>query len=327
MNCKKYLLTGLAMLCGLPTAPVLVAQAWAQGSFPDRPIKIIVPFTPGGGNDVLARSVAPGLQARLGQPVIVENKPGAGGHIGGDFVAKSPPDGYTLLVAHNGLTMVSWIEKNLSYDPMALAPVAITLTAPILGAVNTDLPVNSISELIAYAKANPGKLSYATPGVGTPHHLFTEWFQMLTGTKMVMVPYKGAAGMLTDLVGQRVNVLFSSFVTMLPHVQAGRIRAFGVGEAKRLPALPDVPAVAETVPGFTINFWFGFMAPTATPTAITHRLADELRAVVTAADVSARLVKGGFEITPSTPEEMRASMRSDHDKWGKVVKIAGIKVE
>jgi tripartite-type tricarboxylate transporter receptor subunit TctC len=312
----------LVAACGL-----LSSGAWAQANYPDRPIKIIVPFTPGGGNDVLARSVQPAMQARLGQPVIVENKPGAGGHIGGDFVAKSPPDGYTLLISQNGLAMAPWLEKNMPYDPLALAPIGILLVAPVIAAVNNDLPVKSINELIAYAKANPGKLSYATPGVGTPHHLFTELFLSSTGTKMVMVPYKGVAGMLTDLIAGRVNVLFSSYTSMLPHMQAGKIRGVGVAELKRLATIPDVPAIAESLPGFNVNFWFGFSAPAGTPEAITRKLSDELRAIVNLPDVSERLKKAGYEIAPSTPEEMRASLRSDYEKWGKVVKGAGIKVE
>lgn len=324
MHLRQSMVAGVAaaLCCSLIASP-----AWPQGNFPDRPIKIVVPFTPGGGNDVLARAVAPGLQMRLGQSVIVENKPGAGGHIGGDFVAKSPPDGHTLLIGQNGLAMAPWLEKNLTYDPMALAPIAITLVAPIMVAVNTELPAKSISELIAYARANPGKLSYATPGIGTPHHLFTELFLSATGTKMVMIPYKGVAGMLTDLIAGRVNVLISSYTSMMPHYQGGRIRGIGIGEPKRLATLPDMPAVAETLPGFNVNFWFGFMAPTGTPEAITRKLSDELRAVVNLPEVSERLKKAGYEISPSTPEEMRVSMRSDYEKWGKVVKSAGIKVE
>jgi tripartite-type tricarboxylate transporter receptor subunit TctC len=187
--------------------------------------------------------------------------------------------------------------------------------------------VKSVSELIAHAKANPGKLSYAAPGVGTPHHLFTELFLSLSGTKMVMVPYKGQAGMLTDLIGGRLNLLLGGLGSMLPHVQSGKIRAIGVGEAKRLAALPDMPTVMESLPGYQVNFWFGFMAPPGTPVAITRKLADELRVIVSEPDTGERLRKAGFEVSPTTPEEMQTIMRSDYEKWGKVVKDAGIKVE
>jgi tripartite-type tricarboxylate transporter receptor subunit TctC len=259
--------------------------------------------------------------------VIVENKPGAGGNIGADFVAKSPADGYTILVAQNGLTMIPWLEKSLPFDPMGFAPVTIALTLPMGAAVNLELPVKSINELIAYAKANPGKLSYATPGIGTPHHLAVEWFMDLTGTKMVMVPYKGASQMLPDLIGGRVNVLFGALNSMLPHIQSGKIRAIGVGELKRLAMMPDVPAVAESVPGYEVPFWFGFAAPQGTPAAITAKLAEETRIIVNMPDVSSRLKQSGFEIAGTTPEQMRTQMQREYDLWGKVIKKAGIKVE
>lgn len=312
----------------------LVAAGWslaaavpAQGLYPERPIRIVVPFTPGGANDVLARLVAPPLQARLGQPVVVDNKPGAGGHIGGDFVAKSPADGYTLLLTQNGQTIAPWLEKNLSYDPMSMAPVTIATTLPILAAVNISLPVTSFNELIAYARANPGKLSYATPGNGTPQHLGTELLLNMTGTQMVMVSYKGNAGMLPDLIAGRVNLLLNGVMSVLPLAQSGKVRLIGVAERKRLAALPDLPTIMESLPDYQINFWFGFMAPSGTPEALTHKLADEFRAILRIADISERLRKGGFEIAATTPEEMRAIMRSDYEKWGKVVKTAGIKAE
>ncbi len=318
-------LFGACLLAVVMGGPGLLSPAWAQGSFPDRPIRVIVPFTPGGANDVLARFTAPGLQARLGQPVVVENRPGAGGNIGGEFVAKSAPDGYTLLIAQNGLTMAPWLEK-MSYDPMALAPITISMVSPVLMAVNNEMPVRSVAELIAYARANPGKISYATPGIGTPHHLFTELFLSLTGTTMVMIPYKGVAGIVTDLIGGRVNLVLSTVATLAPPVTAGKIQGLGVGELKRLAGLPSIPAVAETVPGFNVNFWMGFSAPTGTPEAITHKLSDELRAVMKLPDVAERLTKSGYEITSTTPAEMRTIMRSDYDKWGKVVKEAGIRL-
>lgn len=311
----------------LASAPIANGFAQSPAAFPDRAIRIVVPFTPGGGNDVFARAVGQKMQERMGQPVIVENKPGAGGNIGAEFVAKSAADGYTLLVAQNGLTMVPWLQKNLNFDPMGFAPVLIALTLPMGAAVNNELPVRSIPELIEYAKANPNKLSFATPGIGTPHHLAMELFMDLTGTRMVMVPYKGAAGMLPDLMGGRVNVLFGALNSMLPHMQSGKIRAIGVGEKRRLAILPDVPTVAETIPGYEVPFWFGLVAPAGTPGAITRKIADEVKLIVNLPDTSKQLQAVGFEITPGTPEEMRATMQADHDRWGQVVKKAGIKME
>ncbi len=322
MISRRLLAAALAML-----GCAIVTPVSAQGGYPDRPVRIIVPFTPGGGNDVFARTVAQKMQERWGQPVIVENKPGAGGNIGAEFVAKSPADGYTLLVAQNGLAMVPWLQKNLAYDPMGFAPVLFAVTLPMGAAVNNDLPVKSIPELIAYARANPGKLSYATPGNGTPQHLAVELFMDRTGTRMVMIPYKGAAGMLPDLIGGRVNVLFGALNSMLPHMLAGKIRPIGVGEKKRLAILPDVPTISETLPGYEVPFRFGLAAPAGTPEAITHKIAAEVKVIVNLPEVSPQLKKVGFEIVPGTPEEMRATLRADHELWGQVVKKAGIKPE
>ncbi len=306
---------------------VSAVSAIAQGSYPDRPVRIVVPFPPGGSNDVLARAVAPGLQSRFGQPFIVDNKPGAAGNIGAEFVARSPADGYTILQTQNGITMVPWLTQNLGFDPMQFAPVMIAITLPMVVTVNTELPVKSIGDLIAYAKANPGKLSYATPGVGTPHHLATELFMNMTGTKMVMVPYKGTAAIAVDLIGGRVNALFSALDTMRPHIIAGKIRAIAIAERKRLPQLPDLPAVAETVPDFEANFWLGFVAPSGTPDPIAQRLATEIKAVLALPDTNERLTKAGLTVNPGSPSEMRAIMKSDYEKWGKVVRAAGIKGE
>lgn len=322
MKCSQMFVVGLIAVCAWQSSTVT-----AQRGYPERAIKIIVPYSPGGGNDVLARSVAPRLQERFGQPVIVENKPGAGGSIATNFVAQSPADGYTLLVANNGFTMTPWIQKSLAFNPMGFAPVSITVTLPLGLAVNNDLPVKSIGELIAYARANPGKLSYGTAGAGTPHHLAMELFSSMTDTKMVMVPYKGAPGMMLDLIPGRVNVLFSGLDSMLPQFEAGKIRLLGVGERTRLARLPDVPTVSEAVPGLEVQVWLGFVAPANTSAAITNRLSDEIRTAVANAETAAALKKIGFEITPTTPGEMHAVMQSDYEKWGKVVKVAGIKVE
>jgi tripartite-type tricarboxylate transporter receptor subunit TctC len=300
------------------------AQAQA---FPSKPIRIVVPFAPGGGNDVFARAVGQKMWERMGQPVIVENKVGAGGNIGAEFVAKSAPDGYTLLVAQNGLTMLPWVQKVIPFDPMGFAPIGIAVSLPMGATVSNELPVKSISELIAYAKANPGRLSYATYGAGSPHHLWMELFMSLTGTKMVMVPYKVASVMLVDLTAGRVDVAFGALNSMLPLIQGGKIRVIGVGERKRLALLPDVPTVMESVPGYEVGFWFGFAAPPGTPLAAIAKLNEETRAIVNLPDVSARLRQVGFEIHPGTPVEMRATMQSDYEKWGRVVKAAGIQAE
>ncbi len=293
-------------------------------SYPVRPIKLVVPYAPGGSNDVLARVIAPQLQARLGQPVLVENRTGAGGNIGSAYVASSPPDGYTLLMVNNGLTMAPWIQKNLGYDPLKLEPILIAVTIPMVVTVSKSLPVKSIGDLVAYAKANPGKLSYATPGVGTPHHLATELFKKLTGTDMVMVPYRGTSEILIDLKAGRVDVLFSAIDTVRPHILAHDVRMIAVADAERLPGFADVPTVNETVPGFEVPFWLGVMAPSGTQRSITETLERQMKSILEAPETSRRLGETGMTVHVVPLEKMRAIIDSDYGKWGSVVKSAGI---
>lgn len=328
---KSRLLAGLLVLLLSGASTGVLAQATSTGSgqaYPSKPIRIIVPFTPGGGNDVYARTVAQKLQERLGQTVIVENKPGAGGNIGAELVARAAPDGYTLLLAQNGLTMAPFLSKSLPFDVMKdLAPIGIGVSLPMGLAVATSVPANSVPELIAYAKANPGKLLYATPGIGTPHHLSTEMFLSMTGTTMVQVPYKGAAGMLPALMTGEVQVLFGALNSMLPHIQSGKIRGLALGDRQRNPILKDLPTVAETVPGYESVFWFGLMAPGGTPEVILNKLSEEQKVIVNLPDVRERLSKMGFEPSATTPQETRRIFTEELAKWGKVVREAGIKPE
>ena len=296
--------------------------------YPTRPIKIVVPFTPGGGNDVYAREIAQKLTERMGQPVIVDNRPGAGGNIGADFVAKAAPDGYTLLLAQNGLTMAPLVSKNITYDfNKDLAPIGIGATLPLGIAVATSLPIKNVAELIAYAKKNAGKLSYGTPGIGTPHHLFTELFLNTTGTQMVHIPYKGAAGMLTDLISNQVQVVFGALNSMLPQFASGKIRIIALGEHQRNPILKDLPTVNETVPGYEAVYWFGLMATGGTPEAILNKLSEEQRLIVSTPEVRERLAIAGFDINTTNPKEMRKLMSAEYEKWLMVVKSTNIKPE
>lgn len=317
----KFLLTAFTLALTGTTA------ALAQG-YPNRVIRIIVPFTPGGGNDVFARIVGQKLQERLGQPVIVENKPGAGGNIGIDAVAKSAPDGYTLLLANNGFTTAPFLTKNLPFDVMKdLSPIGIGVSIPMALAVSNTIPVKTVPELVSYAKANPGKLSYATPGLGTPHHLSMELFMSMTGTQFVQIPYKGAATMLTDLISGEVQVLNGALNSMLPHAQSGRIRILALGTRQRNLILKDVPTVSESVPGYEVGIWYGLMAPAGTPEDILAKLSREQQAIVNLPDVRERLAAQGFESFATSPATMRTSMKSEMEKWGKVIKDAGIKPE
>ena len=310
----KWLLV-LAALCA--------SSAWSQ-DYPNRTIKIVVPFTPGGGNDVYARVVAQKLQERLGQPVVVENKPGAGSIVGANFVAKSAPDGYTLLVAQQALILLRLSPKPAPFDVLKdFAPVGIGATQPMVVAVTNSLPVKSISELISYAKEHPGKLSYATPGAGTPQHLSTEWFKGLTGINMVHVPYRGAASILTDLVSGEVQVMFGALNSAVPFIQAGKIRAIGVAERQRLPQFKDLPTVSESVPSYLNTHWYGLMAPAGTPDAILNKLSEAQRAIVNMPDVREVLSRVGMDSNPSSAAEMKQRIAAELSIWGEVVKVEG----
>ena len=312
-----------ALLAGA-TLAVPAASVLAQ-SFPSKPIRIIVAFTPGGANDVFSRTIGQKLSERLGQPVIMENKPGASGNIGAEFVARSAPDGYTLLVAHNGLPMLPWVSKSLPFDVLKdFAPIGIGATISFVMVVANKLPVKSINELIAYARANPGKLSYGTPGIATPHYFGTELFMNMTGTKMVHVPYKGGTGFVAALMSGELQVAFGAPNSSIPLIQTGKIRAIGVTGRQRLPELKDLPTVNESLPGFELSAWFGLAAPAGTPDAITDKLSDEQRAIVSLPEVRARLAGIGFEGNPSSAAEMRRTMIAEFEKWGKVAKAAGI---
>lgn len=315
---------GAAIFATLSLLPVL--QAHGQGAYPSRPITIVVPFTPGGTPDSTARLAALHLQARLGQPVVVENKPGAGGNIGAAMVASSAPDGYTLLLAQSGLTWASFLDTKLSFDPLAFAPVAILAYVPFMVTVHKDVPVNSIRDLVAYARANPGKLSCATSGIGSPQHLLAELFMNRTGTRVELVPYKGTAGIMPDFVQGRIQLLFSASDGVLPHIQAGRLRALATIEKKRLVALPQVETVAESGLEFDASIWVGLYAPPGTPDALARRLADELRSIDPASGDALRLANAGTVLRPGTPAELGAQMKSDFEKWGSLIKSAKIKM-
>ena len=312
-----------ALLAGAMLA-VPAASVLAQ-SFPSKLIRIIVPYPPGGAVDVFGRTIGQKLSERLGQPVIIENKPGASGNIGAEFVARSAPDGYTLLAVHNGFPMLPWVLKSLPFDVMKdFAPIGIGATMPMVMVVTNKLPVKSVSELIDYARANPGKLSYATPGIGVAHHMATEMLMNMTGIKMVQVIYKGAAGMMPDLISGEVQVAFGALNWAVPLIQSGKLRVIGIAERQRLPQFKDVPTVNESLPGFEVNFWFGLVAPAGTPGAITNKLSEEQRAIVNLPEVRTRLAGTGYDSNPTSVAEMRQIMTTELEKWGKVVKAAGI---
>jgi tripartite-type tricarboxylate transporter receptor subunit TctC len=300
----------------------------AAAAYPESPIRLVIPFSPGGSTDTFGRILAGALQTEVGQSVIVENKPGAGGNIGADMVAKSAPNGYTLLLAQDSLTIVPWLYKSLSFDVMRdFKPIGIGVYMPMVLVVSNELPVKNLTELIAYVKANPNKLSYGTPGVGTAHHLNFESFLAKSDMKMTPIPYKGASGMNTDLASGNVHAAFTALSSALPLLDGGKIRAIAVAQLERSPLLPNVPTVAETIPGFQANVWFGLMAPAGTPDAITNALSEDMKKAVLSPTLNKRLTDLGYRTQPSTPSQMLEIMKREYDQWGKLISTVGISAE
>ena len=299
--------------------------ALAQAGYPDKPIRLIVPFPPGGGTDTLSRVVADKLSTTLGWKVVVENKAGAGGTVGLDAAAKAKPDGYTIVMAQtSNLSIAPSIMTGLPYDPVKnFVPVRLVASVPLAIVVGKDSPLKSMADLVAAAKANPGKLLFASPGNATVAHLTGEYFQKIAGIKYTHVPYKGTGQALPDVISGRASFFVASIESAMPQVKAGQLRAIAVTSSKRAPQWPDVPTVAESgYPGFEAITWFGIAVPTGTPAPIVARLDAEIAKVLDAPDVKARL-EGNVDIGPAA---FAALVKSDHEKWAEVVKEAGIKV-
>jgi tripartite-type tricarboxylate transporter receptor subunit TctC len=315
-------------------AKLLALAAFALGNahaqpYPSKTIRIVVPFAVGGIADTFARVIAQKLTDTWGQPVIVENKTGAGGNIGADLVAKSPPDGYTLVMGNIGSHAVNpYLVKNMSFDPLKdFVPIAHVLDAEGLLVVHPDLPVKTVPDLIAYAKANPGKLSYASGGVGTTSHLAGELFKSLAKVDIVHVPYKGNSPAITDVMGNQAQMIFATMPTVIQQARAGRLRAVATLGTVRAAATPDVPTISESLPGFDVANWIGLFAPAGTPHEIVARLNAEVQKIMRTPEVQKRLEVEGAKFIPTTPESFAAFQRAESEKWGKAIRDAGIKVE
>ena len=299
-------------------------------AYPSKPIRFVVAFPPGGGTDIIARSIAQKLAERLAQQVVVDNRPGAGGNIGTDIVAKSAPDGYTMLMGSAGpLAINASLFATMPFDPVRdLAPVTLAASTPNVLVVHPSLKVQTVKELIALARARPGAINFGSSGHGTPAHLAGELFGSMAGVKLVHVPYKGAAPALSDLLGGQVQIMFSTMPPALPHVRDGKLRALAVTSAKRSPAMPELPTVDEAaLPGFEANTWHGVVLPAGAQAAIVERLNREIVAILHLPDVVERLSNQGAEAVGSTPEEFAAYIRSETVKWAKVVRDSGAKAE
>ncbi|MDB5824303.1 MAG: transporter [Herminiimonas sp.] len=323
---KKLLGTLAIASAALATLPVMAQTA---ASYPTKPIKIVVPFAPGGTTDVLARLVGQRMTAAWGQPVFVENRPGAGATLGADMVAKSPADGYTLLMGAAHHTIAQNVYSKLPYHfGRDFAPVSVVAMVPNMVVVNANVPAKNIQELVALAKAQPGKLNYGSAGTGTAHHLIGEMFNLRAGVDIVHVPYKGSAPALTDLMGGQVQVMFDTVTSGLPMVKAGKTRALAVTTAKRSSAMPSVPTLAETVlPGFDVGTWFGILAPAGTPPAIVEKLYTEIAKTVNDPTIRKQLLEIGAEPVGNTPAEMAEQIKLELSTYGALAKQIKLSVE
>lgn len=305
--------------------------ALAQGSsaYPTREIRFIVPFPPGGGNDIVARMLGPKMADALGKSVVIDNRPGAGGNLGTDQAARSPADGYTIVIASNQITINPGLGQKLPFDvERNFTPVALVASVPMLLVVHPSVAAANVKELIDLARSQPGRLNHATPGNGTPQHLAFELFNRLANVEVTHVPYKGTGPAVADLLGGQVQAAFATLASVAQHVRAGKLRAIAVATASRSPLMADVPTVAESgVPGYDVPLWYSILAPAGTPAEAVERLAVELRRIVESADMRERMVSQGFQPGFIGPAEAQALIRSDVQRWRKIGQDTGIRIE
>jgi tripartite-type tricarboxylate transporter receptor subunit TctC len=310
------------------TFGALAPNALAQ--YPNKPIRVVVPFPAGGTTDILARAAGQKMSEAWGQPVIIDNRPGAGGNIGAELVAKSPNDGYTLLMGTVGTHAINAsLYSKMPYDHVKdFVPIVLVAGVPNVLVVHPSVPVNSVQELIAYGKANPGKLNFASSGSGTSIHLAGELFKVSTGVTMQHVPYKGSAPAVSDLLGGQVQLMFDNLPSALPHIKGGKLKALAVTSASRAPALPDVPTIAEAgVPGFEASSWFGLLAPAGTSRDIVTKVNSEVAKWVASPDAKEKLTAAGANVAGGSPEDFAKHIAAETSKWAKVVKESGAKVD
>ncbi len=322
---RKVLLSLSVLSCALlAAAPAAQAQTW-----PAKPIRMVVPYPPGGPTDIVARVVGQKLSERLGQPVVVDNRPGAGGNIGADAVAKSSPDGYTMLVATTAHAINMTLFAKPGYNTRTdFAPVSMLTSGPLVLVTAPSTQATSVAELIVMAKANPGKVTFASSGNGQSTHLAAELFNSMAGTRMTHVPYKGSAPALTDVMAGQATVMFDTMLSAMPFVRDGKLRALAVTGATRSPAAPDIPTIAQAgLPGYEATAWNALLVPANTPPAVVDKLSDAMKAVLTQEDVRSRFATQGFAATWTSPPDTGKFIAHEIDKWGKVVKASGATID
>ena len=324
----KKLATLLAAVCTALASPFAVSQSAVQ-KFPDKPIRFIVPFPPGGGNDILARALAPKMGEFLGQPVVIDNRAGAGGNIGTDLAAKSAPDGYTILIASNQVTINPWLYEKLPFDiEKDFVAVAQAASVPMVLTVHPSVQATTLKEFIALAKASAAKLNHSTPGSGTPQHIAFEVLNHAAGIKVTHVPYKGTGPAIADLIGGQVQAAIGTMASLEQHVKAGKLRALGVTTPKRSPAMPTVPTIAEAgLPGFEVPLWYSILAPAGTPKEIVARLSAEIAKSLAVQETRDRLTAQGFDVNYLNPEQMADLIKHDIARWQKSIKDIGLKLD
>jgi tripartite-type tricarboxylate transporter receptor subunit TctC len=303
--------------------------AFAQSRFPDHPIRFVVPFPPGGGNDILARAIAPKMGEFLGQPVVIDNKAGAGGNIGTDLVAKSPPDGYTIVIASNQITINPWLYSKLPFDiERDFTPVAQAASVPMVLVVHPSVAANNLREFIALVKAQPDKFNHSTPGDGTPQHIAFEVFNHAAGIKVTHVPYKGTGPAIADLLAGQVQAAIGTMASLEQHVKAGKLRALGVTTPKRSQTLPQVPTLAEAgLPGFEVPLWYSILAPANTPKEVVNRLSSDIAKSLATPEIRDRLTGQGFEVNYLNAEQMNDLIKRDMLRWQKSIRDIGLKMD
>lgn len=319
-----------ALLRAAGAAALVLCSAAPQAAdtYPSKPIRLIVPFSAGGGTDILARDVAPRLAEALGQPVVVDNRGGAGGNIGAEAVARAEPDGYTILFGSNTLAINASLYQNLSFDPAkSFAPIGLVASAPLVLVTNAKLPIKSVKELIEQAKSRPGSLNWSAPGSGTPHHLASEMFNRMTDVEITHIQYKGGGPAINDLLGGHTQASILTLASVKPFIDEGRLRALGVATPERTTLMPDVPTIAQAgVDGYTAELWYGLLAPAKTPAPIVATLNAALHKVLADPALAKRFKEQGYEARPGTPAQMAQQLAQDIEQSAKVVKDAGITV-